>query len=202
MKNNVLAKRVKELRMRNGYSQEELSDLSGLSLRTIQRIEGGENEPRGDSLKRLSNVFNVTPETLTDWTIKVDIGYLTNLNLASLTFIFFPLLGILVPLIMWISKKDTISHVKLLGKQIMNFQITWTILFFLGYFIIVLNLANNANPLNTFSPEILVTNLKRIILFIGIMYLFNITMIIINTVRIANEKDAKYFPKISFLGNQ
>ncbi|MGK0236126.1 MAG: transcriptional regulator with XRE-family HTH domain, partial [Psychroserpens sp.] len=39
LKNKDLAKRVKELRKRNGMSQELLAENSGLSLRTVQRIE-------------------------------------------------------------------------------------------------------------------------------------------------------------------
>ena len=41
MKNKGLEKRVKELRNRKGMSQELLAEKSGLSLRTIQRIENG-----------------------------------------------------------------------------------------------------------------------------------------------------------------
>jgi transcriptional regulator with XRE-family HTH domain len=41
MKNKILAKKGKELRKRKGYSQEELAEKSGLSLRTVQRIENG-----------------------------------------------------------------------------------------------------------------------------------------------------------------
>jgi transcriptional regulator with XRE-family HTH domain len=44
-----MAIRIKELRTRRGFSQEELSERTGLSLRTIQRIENGETEPRGDT---------------------------------------------------------------------------------------------------------------------------------------------------------
>ncbi len=38
MKSTETAKRIKELRNRRGFSQEELSEKSGLSLRTIHRI--------------------------------------------------------------------------------------------------------------------------------------------------------------------
>jgi len=47
-----ISQRVKELRCRKGMSQELLAEESGLSLRTIQRIENYESEPRGDTLKR------------------------------------------------------------------------------------------------------------------------------------------------------
>ena len=105
MKNKTLALQVKSLRKRNGFSQEELAETSGLSLRTIQRIENGETESRGDTLKRLANALNVTPDELIDWTVKEDNGYLQILNLSAFAFLFFPLLGVLIPFMMWVAKK-------------------------------------------------------------------------------------------------
>ena len=90
MKNNDLAQKVETLRNRKGYSQEELSDKTGLSLRTIQRIENGETEPRGDSLKRLATVFEVSPDEIVDWTVQEDKGFLVRMNLSALTFLIVP----------------------------------------------------------------------------------------------------------------
>ncbi len=67
MSEKKLSKRVKDLRNRRGISQELLAEDSGLSLRTIQRIENGETEPRGDTLKRLADTLNVTPDELIEW---------------------------------------------------------------------------------------------------------------------------------------
>ena len=131
MKSKDLAKRVKDLRKRNGMSQELLAENSGLSLRTVQRIENGETQPTGDSIKRLSTALNVTPNKLIDWQIIEDSKALLPLNLSQLSFIAFPLLGILIPLIIWISKKDKIKDIDQVGKSILNFQISWTLLLFL-----------------------------------------------------------------------
>lgn len=133
MKNKELSHRIKSLRNRKGFSQEELSKRTGLSLRTIQRIENGETEPRGDSLKRLAIAFDVSSDEIIDWTVQEDKGFLTSLNLSALSFIFFPLLGILIPLIIWISKKDKIRNLNEIAKDLLNFQITWTMMLFLGY---------------------------------------------------------------------
>ena len=114
MKNSHLSKRVKELRNRKGISQNTLAEESALSLRTIQRIENGETNPTGDSLKRLSNALNVNLDELIDWSVKENNRYLIYLNLSALTFIFFPLLGILVPFILWTSKKASPSNVTFL----------------------------------------------------------------------------------------
>src|SRR6185437_11548465 len=61
----TLSQKVKELRMSAGTSQEELADATRLSLRTIQRIENGETQPRGDSLKRLARALGVATEEFT-----------------------------------------------------------------------------------------------------------------------------------------
>jgi transcriptional regulator with XRE-family HTH domain len=49
---------VQKLRLQRGWSQQQLAELSGLNVRTIQRIEKGQ-EPSVESLKSLAAVFNV-----------------------------------------------------------------------------------------------------------------------------------------------
>ena len=54
---------VQKLRLQRGWSQQQLAELSGLNVRTIQRIEKGQ-EPSVESLKSLAAVFNVDFSTL------------------------------------------------------------------------------------------------------------------------------------------
>ncbi len=49
---------VRKLRLQRGWSQEQLAHFSGLSVRTIQRIERGQNAGL-ESLKCLAAVFEV-----------------------------------------------------------------------------------------------------------------------------------------------
>ncbi len=49
---------VRKLRLQRNWSQEQLAQLSGLSIRTIQRIERGQT-PGLESLKSLASVFDV-----------------------------------------------------------------------------------------------------------------------------------------------
>lgn len=49
---------VRKLRLQRGWSQDHLSQLSGLSIRTIQRIESGQNAGL-ESLKSLAAVFEI-----------------------------------------------------------------------------------------------------------------------------------------------
>ena len=198
MKNKNLANQVKELRKRKGFSQEELTSITGLSLRTVQRIESGETEPRGDTIIRLSNALDVTPDQLIDWAIKEDKGFLKAMNLSTLTFIVFPLLGILTPLVMWISMKDKLRSVNKLGKTIINFEITWVILLFSGFILNSLILSNKLNSIEEVSPAI-VSMLNYHIIFFSIMYAFNFLLILFNAYRIHKGLDVKYYPKVDFL---
>lgn len=49
---------VQKLRLQHGWSQQQLADLSGLSVRTIQRIENGQT-PSIETLKSLASVFEI-----------------------------------------------------------------------------------------------------------------------------------------------
>jgi uncharacterized Tic20 family protein len=182
LKNKDLAKRVKELRKRNGMSQELLAENSGLSIRTIQRIENGETQPSGDSIKRLSGVLNVTPNELIDWQIIEDSKALLLLNLSQLGFIAFPLLGILIPLIIWTSKKDKIKDLDYVGKSILNFQISWTLVLFL--LVIGLFITSKLELTNISFAGMLIT--------ISAMYFLNFVVVITNTLKYHNGKSVKY----------
>lgn len=197
MKNVELTKRVKELRVRRGFSQEELSERTQLSLRTIQRIENGETEPRGDSLKRLAHALDVTPDDIVDWTVQIDNGFLKSMNLSSLSFIFFPLLGILVPLIIWISKKGKVLNIDKVAREILNFQITWVIIFIIGYLIIILDFVDKYN--NPARSELNIDMINNSFIWWCLMSLYNIVMILINTYRIYKSFEVIYTPRIRFI---
>lgn len=195
MKNKDLALKVKELRSRKGMSQEVLAEESGLSLRTIQRIESGETEPTGETLKRISNALNVSPDELIDWTIKEDRGFLKALNLSALTFLIFPILGILIPSIMWLSKKDKLKGINKIAKDLINFEITWTILLFSIPVLFSLGILSANGELSWII--IIIPGLG----FLVIMYVINIIFIVTNTIKIHNDLNVKYYPKFRFLRN-
>jgi len=50
--------RIQKLRLQRGWSQEQLAELTGLSVRTIQRIERGQG-PSAESLKAIAAVLEV-----------------------------------------------------------------------------------------------------------------------------------------------
>lgn len=207
MSEKQLSKRVKELRNRRGISQELLAEDSGLSLRTIQRIENGETEPRGDTLKRLADTLNVTPDELIEWKQAEDKSYLYYLNLSALAFLVFPILGIIVPSVLWVNKKDKIKNVYKMGADILNFQITWNIIFFMT---IPLFLALRTywtfeaiEKAEHISPAIIMTSIKEVlsiyIIVLLFLYCYNLLFVIVNSVRAAKGETVKYFPRIRFI---
>jgi transcriptional regulator with XRE-family HTH domain len=55
---------IQKMRLKRGWSQQQLADVSGLSTRTIQRIESG-HAGSIESLKSIAAVFEVDFSTLT-----------------------------------------------------------------------------------------------------------------------------------------
>lgn len=198
MKNIHLAKRIKELRMQNGFSQEELAEKSGLSLRTIQRIESSESLPREDSLKKLATVLGEPADTL-DWTMKENRGLLLMTNFSALSFILFPFLGIVLPFIIWVSNRRTVKNLDKIGRGILNFQLTWLILLVFWFVVLVFGLVSMFKVGNfdggTMGHKMMIQELGLLIL-----YLYNFVFVIFNAFRIDRGKELFYFPSIPFLG--
>jgi len=192
MKNIELGKRFKLLRMSKGLSQEQLAEEADLSLRTIQRIENGETEPRGDSLQKITRVLNIAPDEILDWDLKEDKEYLALLNLSAFTFIAHPLLGIFLPLVLWFVKKDKVQNANEVGKNIVNFQITWSIVFYItqllgfGKFYFRFDLFSISFPPSYFGLGVF-----------AFLYLYNIILIIRNLIRTQKDSEPHYIPSIS-----
>ena len=184
-----LAARIKQHRIKNGLSQDSLAQETGLNLRTIQRIENGETVPRGDTLKRLAMALKTSPDELIDWQSRDDKNVLLLLNLAQLAFLVFPIMGILLPLIIWILQKDKVRQANELGKKILNFQISWNIALFLpaGLFMI----------LKIFHYHINIP-FSIVKIYLVCLYAYNLISIIINTIALSRLKKVRYLPVIRF----
>jgi uncharacterized Tic20 family protein len=112
------------------------------------------------------------------------------MSLSALSFILFPLLGIIIPLIFWILKKDKLKGVNELGKRILNFQITWVLLFSLYYIIIFARMTG-------IIPRLGVGTFFLFIPFV--FYGFNALIIVVNSIRVYQNKKVFYKPAIRML---
>src|SRR5688572_26858139 len=59
-----LAQRVVTARKKKGLTQEELAELTNITVRTIQRIESGETTPRPYTVKAIAAALDTTFEEL------------------------------------------------------------------------------------------------------------------------------------------
>lgn len=165
-------------------TQDELANKTGLSVRTIQRIEAG-SKPKGHSLNVLVEALNVSKEELTEERNEPTFNYkLTKLiNLSSLPFVIIPLANIAIPLLIMYYKKEVNS----LTKQVVSVQILWTILstviFLLSPFIGRLFSSQNKLTLIVLIASILV----------------NIFIILLNTISLDKKNELRIKLNFSFL---
>lgn len=55
-----LGAKIKRLRAKHGYTQEELAEKMQIAPRTLCGIENGENFVKAETLEKVCNVFNIT----------------------------------------------------------------------------------------------------------------------------------------------
>tara|TARA_B110000037_G_scaffold193429_1_gene228329 strand:+ start:137 stop:700 length:564 start_codon:yes stop_codon:yes gene_type:complete len=127
---NEIGKRIRDIRKKKGLSQEELAESAKVNLRTIQRIENNESEPRGKTLNLICNVLQINAEDILDYGKQPDKSYLTIFHLSVIVFLAIPVGNIIVPLILWMNKKDKIIGLKEIGANLLNYQIVWSIITF------------------------------------------------------------------------
>lgn len=124
-----LGKQIVSYRNTLGYSQEELSQFSGISLRTIQRIEKGVVHPRGHTLRALAECLKVELSVL-----KTEVSPVGDevakkaraLNSLGLLVILLPFVSTVIQVVYWIRNKHLLaSH--LASRKVVSFQILWAI---------------------------------------------------------------------------
>lgn len=172
---NEIGKKLKEQRKKKGLSQEELAESASVNLRTIQRIENNESEPRGNTLNLICKALDINVEELLDYGKQTDNDYLILLQLSVLSCFVFPIGNIILPMILWLSKKDKIIGLNKAAINLMNFQIIWTTLLFLSFIFFTI--------FNSFSLLVL----ECIVLF-GINFILPIRF----TLKLKNGETGKY----------
>jgi uncharacterized Tic20 family protein len=163
---------IKTLRLKKGITQEELADKTDISVRTIQRIENGDVDPRAYTLQSIAaalevdfEVLNLFEESRNDNETK---KWLPILHLSGL------LLTIVAPIIVWIWKKSKVENINAHAYDVINFQLSMSLYLF---------------PCLLFS-------IHPFTIFFTV---FSQIFIIINTVKVNNGRPYKYPLNIRFL---
>lgn len=167
-------------------TQQELSEKTGVSVRTIQRIEAG-TVPKGYTLKALCNALEINEaELLGNKITEADNSqhqWVKIINLSSLLFTLFPPLNVLIPVFILFFKKQN----NVLTRKIISIQILWTVIAAL-LFIVILILTDWLG---------IQTQFKLLIPIVWI--LVNIIIILRNAVVLSKDKNPHIFPNISIL---
>lgn len=177
--------RLLKYREKLNLTQEQLSVKANVSVRTIQRIEAGQ-EPKGYTLETLSKALGINKDELLENTIELpknNTPLIKWINLSSLLLLFLPLGSIIAPVVIVFWKKE----VNAITKQIISIQILWT----LSFPIIVLATAFIGKWLSL-SNQVL--PLTMVLLFICNLYI-----IIRNAVEINKNQKLHITLNFSFL---
>ena len=129
MERTAIAKKIVHYRKLKGITQEMLSEITGLNVRTIQRIESGEVDPRLFTLKSIADALGVNLEELLPEPTQHELNQLAILHITPLGYFLFPVIGyVLFPFIFWMLKREQIHGIDKHGKEILNGQLTYSII--------------------------------------------------------------------------
>lgn len=192
------------IRLERGLTQQELADQSGLTSRTIQRIEKGEVIPYGDSVRKLAQALglsiaelystsaNIAPADTFETTTTIENNnrsetkataetrILSFFHFMPLAGVIFPFCNLLLPLFLWINYRDRNRLYDYHGRISINFQLTMSLLLML---LIVL----------------LVFYFPVGFALLSIAYLYAIVSCIVNGIRTLDNKLPRYPGAIPFL---
>jgi uncharacterized Tic20 family protein len=188
-----LGLKVSELRQEKNLTQEQLANYCEVSTHTIQRIESGEVEPRSFTRNSLSNILefdfgkdNTGNENL----------WLALLHLSSVVCIVF------IPLLLWSWKKDQSYNVDRQGRDVLNFQITITLVLFA--FVLFFLVAPVALFMTVTQVDSGAANLSNIFLLLmplsfPLIAIFTTYQGVVNTFRALSDKPVRYALSIPFV---
>lgn len=178
--------RLQDIRQKQNLTQEELYERSGISVRTIQRIEAG-NAPRGYTLKTLAKALSVPEDELLEEAetavIPADANLLKLINFSALPFMFVPPLNIVVPLLIMYTQKGFTP----LTRRLVTVQIIWALVAaVLCVMVVMLN--------DWFAIR------GKYMMLVPVLWLgVNIFIILRNAVSIAKDQTLRIAPNFSLL---
>ena len=63
----LLGRRIRELRMKRGMTQEKLAESAGLDLSQLSRMENGHGNPNFETLQRIAKALQIRAHELLDF---------------------------------------------------------------------------------------------------------------------------------------
>lgn len=173
---------IQSYRLEKNLTQAELAQKSGLSLRTIQRIEAGIT-PKGFTLKSIAGVLGIEPEIISRSKEKnLDLNQVKIINLSALSFIIIPFGNIILPSILTYKSKDV--RIKSFGKNIISIQIIWTLI------------TSVLMIISPFLQNLISLKIPMFIIILVLLMFLNIIVIILNGIYLT--KKSNLYIKLKF----
>lgn len=187
-------------RKNKGLTQEQLADLTNITVRTIQRIESGESNPRAYTLKTIAEALDIRFEELkalqSENPVPPPVSYneengrhfLQMLCLSCFTYLCIPFIHFLVP--SYMLKRSTEENPKVIAfaRRVLRGQLYWKSALWL---IMLLTLAYNLIVAIYFKRTFMVNYLWPFF----IMYFLNAVIITVSLLRI-KRTDFSFNPTI------
>lgn len=125
------AEQIKNARTRLKLSQEDLAERIGVSVRTLQRIEKGESEPRFDVRNKMAEILCLEPiESVVEQQHTDNSRTLHWINLSALAYWLVPTANFFLPLIMYFAFRNRLgSSARALVKNIIWSQLIFLLIF-------------------------------------------------------------------------
>lgn len=175
----MIGQKIKELRIKKGLTQEDLAERTNLSVRTIQRIESGDVDPRTYTLNLLAEALDVELETLTvEKAQKPNISYAEKTKWLALLHVSGLFAFILPPLIIYLWKKEEVPEMETHFTDVMNFQISVIVYIFASVIAILIIIGAILLPIIGIASTII---------------------IVLNSIRVLNGKAYNYPFTIKFI---
>jgi uncharacterized Tic20 family protein/DNA-binding XRE family transcriptional regulator len=190
-----LGMKVAELRQLKGMTQEELAERCEVSTRTIQRIEGGEVDPRAYTIRCLGRELEFDFEGRA---ASNESPWLVALHLSSI------LCLVIVPLLIWSWKKSQSQRIEDQARKALNFQITMALVLFTGMMVLLfipaalVFLGHGAGFGQTLGPRFVFASMIAPMAMV-LVGLFCTYQAVINAVRALADRPVHYPLSIPFV---
>ncbi len=192
MKQPDIGLKVAELRQSKGITQEQLAEYCEVSTRTIQRIESGEVEPRAFTRNNLSNVleFDFGEDNTQNETF-----WLAMLHLSCV------ISNVIIPLVIWSWKKKSSYKIDKHGRDVLNFQITVTLMLFAAAFFLIVVLPAMLVIASTTGGNVEALSIVALLSIVPLILIgiFTTYQGVVNTVRVLSDKPYQYHLSIPFV---
>ncbi len=113
-------------------------------------------------------------------------------HLSTFAGFLFPFGNLIAPLVIWLSKKDQDEFISDQAKEVLNFQITISLLFLLGFIIVIIQ-AFRVNE-NNFPLSIFV-----ILILLGIVWMYDLIITLIGAIKANDGVRYRYPMNIRFI---